>query len=488
MLLVAMVICGLAGMFLLAACGNGNGGGGGGEEPSPDPFNTSCFPLDIPSTDGGWCNIAFDGDGNLLIPNNNTNEVLSVDRITCILSTLATVPTGGSLYSIVYHPDMDEIFVGDTAGNIYAVNPSSGASTLLVNVSDFVNALVVAPEGYGSFGGQLLVATYSGALVAVDAAIASTTIVADAGSNISDMEFGSDGTLYAVMEDLGEVITIGADGLTSVVSSGFFAPDGIAVDNDGGRLFVSDWSADALYGVQISDGARTNLGPYDFDGGWYPSGLAYDGVGTLLMGTGEYYLTIRALTFGELLTNGGFESGDLTGWIYSALDGASTAGSILVIDSEEAPFSSVTVAGPSGGTYYAISSQHDPSTGALIQEFTVPADANTVTLTFDMFVLDLSSEGPIDAGGLSHNLGTANQHARVDILTDAAGAFDTGGTVVRNLYLDVDGYSPVLPYISYSFDLSGDVTAGETYQLRFAFTVTQNYLHMGIDNVSIIAK
>jgi DNA-binding beta-propeller fold protein YncE len=187
--------------------------------------------------------------------------------------------------------------VGDTSGNIYALNPSSGASTLLVDIGDYVNALAVAPEGYGSLEGQLLVAVRSGELVAVNTASAATTVVTDTGGTLSDIEFASDGTLYAVDYDYTEVITISSDGMTSTVASGFNAPDGIAVDEDGGRLLVSDCGGDTLYGVQISDGARTDLGSYDFDGGWYPSGLAFDGVETLLIATGEDHLTIQALTF-----------------------------------------------------------------------------------------------------------------------------------------------------------------------------------------------
>lgn len=198
----------------------------------------------------------------------------------------------------------------------------------------------------------------------------------------------------------------------------------------------------------------------------------------------------------ELLTNGGFETGDLTGWTKYALDGASAAGSISVVDATFVPSSSNTLgpfglfdlAGPSEGSWYAVSDQHSPSTDALVQEFSVPMGDDEITLTFDMFVLDLSGGGPSDAGVLDHGTSGPNQHARVDIISAVAGTFDTGSGVIRNLYLNTDGYVPVLPYISYSFDLSGDLTSGETYKLRFAQTNNEGNLHMGIDNVSIKSK
>ena len=289
-ILTCVLLSGLAGGFLLTACG------GGGSD--LEPFNTSCFPLAITSADRGWCNIAFDADGNLIFPNNMTDEVLFVDRLSCTLSTLTTVPAGGQLYSIVNHPGLDTIYVGDTSGNIYAGNPSSGASTLLVDIGDYVNALVVAPEGYGSFEGQLLVATPSGVLVAVNTASGATTDVADTGGTLSDLEFARDGTLYVVEHEFKEIITIAADGMTSTVASGFTSPDGIAVDEGSSRLLVSDYGDGNLYSVQMSDGAKTSLGYYNFDGGYYPSGLAFDGVETLLMATRDGdSLTIQALTF-----------------------------------------------------------------------------------------------------------------------------------------------------------------------------------------------
>jgi len=91
----------------------------------------------------------------------------------------------------------------------------------------------------------------------------------------------------------GEIITISAAGMTSVFASGFNALDGIAVDDDGGRLFVADSGDDLLYAVQISDGVRTVLDSFDFDLGWYPSGLAFDGVQNLLMATGENDLYVE---------------------------------------------------------------------------------------------------------------------------------------------------------------------------------------------------
>ena len=168
----------------------------------------------------------------------------------------------------------------------------------------------------------------------------------------------------------------------------------------------------------------------------------------------------------ELLTNGDFETCDLAGWTAAYMPGA--AGSISVLSASVAPLSGSSTAGPGEGAYYALVDQDENFAGALFQLFTVPEGDNEITLTFDMFVLDLSVDGPIDAGVIAYGGISDNQHTRVDILSAAAGTFDTGAGVIAKLYLDVDGEVPILPYISYTFDLSSDLFAGETYMLRFA--------------------
>jgi hypothetical protein len=86
-------------------------------------------------------------------------------------------------------------------------------------------------------------------------------------------------------------------------------------------------------------------------------------------------------------------------------------------------------------------------------------------LSYEMFVYDLYGMGAyVNPIGLDWNTTAEpfeNQHARVDILTDTAGPFDTDVTsVVLNLYLDVDGDgTAVVPYQSYVFDVTADLVA-----------------------------
>jgi hypothetical protein len=62
-------------------------------------------------------------------------------------------------------------------------------------------------------------------------------------------------------------------------------------------MFVADSGTDTLYQVTLPGGTRTSLGSFDFDSGYYPTGLVWDSAGgVLLMATGESSLTIRATT------------------------------------------------------------------------------------------------------------------------------------------------------------------------------------------------
>lgn len=213
----------------------------------------------------------------------------------------------------------------------------------------------------------------------------------------------------------------------------------------------------------------------------------------------------------ELLTNGGFETGDFTGWTRQSRplgtnygdpsdpNRPASAGDYFIQGNSGTPpvssyFGTQTLA-PKSGSSYAISDMTAAGTHSLLQSFTVPslAPGQSVIFSFDMYVYDFYGNGAaIDASGLDHTTGGTNQpnqHARVDLLRQSGTAFDTSGdAVVQNFYQGVDnpaGSTASPSYISYSFDLTNLVTAGETYQVRFATTDNQFVLNQGVDNVSV---
>lgn len=186
-----------------------------------------------------------------------------------------------------------------------------------------------------------------------------------------------------------------------------------------------------------------------------------------------------------LLTNGDFETGGFTGWTVTNLAGSSGSWFIDTPGTTTPVSGFATAANAVGGSFYAVTDQTGPGTHALTQSFTVAPGASSVIFSFQMFANDQSGSAPIvNAAGLTHTAG-ANQHVRVDLLTGAATAFDTGAGVLANFFLGDDAGVNPNPYTSYSFDISSLVAGGGTFQVRFAEVDNQSFYHMGVDNVAV---
>jgi hypothetical protein len=191
----------------------------------------------------------------------------------------------------------------------------------------------------------------------------------------------------------------------------------------------------------------------------------------------------------QLVNNGNFSAG-VSGWTVSNWAGGSGNWFFDTVGTTT-PFSDFQISGSNksgaaaAGTY-AVSDQLDPGAHALVQSFFVPGPAQSVILSFDMFVNSYGGHN-VSPAGLDFN-GQPNQHARVDLLLDGAGPFNTGPGVIQNFYtgIDTSAYNPNY-FTHYSFDITSLVGGGGgTFQLRFAEVDNQNYFHMGVDNVSVL--
>jgi hypothetical protein len=185
----------------------------------------------------------------------------------------------------------------------------------------------------------------------------------------------------------------------------------------------------------------------------------------------------------QLLTNPGFETGNFSGWTATSQPGGS--GTFVVLAGTSGLISGSATVGPHNGSmFYAVTDQGGPGAQALIQPFTIPGSSPAVNLSFSMFDNDYDGGPLVNAAGLDYTA-FPNQHARVDILTAAATAFDTGAGVKTNFYLGVDPHTNPNPYRNYSFDITDLVGGGGTFQLRFAQVDNEFYQNLGVDDVSI---
>ncbi len=199
----------------------------------------------------------------------------------------------------------------------------------------------------------------------------------------------------------------------------------------------------------------------------------------------------------QLITNGNFETGNLSGWTVAVQGNPSDTthqdGFYNISNGGTTPISgNPTDTNPGGGNDFAVSDSNFPDAIALLQTVVIPKNYTSLNLSYDMFVNDWSGIGPVGQSyGLDYTAGgTFNdmQFARVDLLTGGANALSTAtGDVIKNFYTGVDNASgnPPNPWVQYSFNLNG--LAAGTYQLRFAEVANNLAINMGVDNVSLVA-
>lgn len=176
----------------------------------------------------------------------------------------------------------------------------------------------------------------------------------------------------------------------------------------------------------------------------------------------------------QLITNGGFESGDFTGWTVTTNDTSPAVGDWFVTDVSASPLNGFLTNGPASGDYYAVTDSFEPGSRALTQSFVDPIGATSVVLSFDIFVND--------------EFGDSGTGGQVDLL--AGNANPLTGTPLTVLYgpsdTAVNGGVPN-PWIDITMDITADLTPGDTYQLQFLESDATGPINMGVDDVSLDA-
>jgi streptogramin lyase len=288
--IVSIVIALSIVIFMLTSCGSGGWGDlQPKKEPLP-PFNTSSLPLTV--TDGSPVfSFAFDGKGNLLFIAEIASELRSFDRSTGTVNTVATGLPGSSWRGIAYQ-DSNSIFVGAENGNIYKVDPTTGSTTTLITVSGgaYINCLAIAPTTFTPYGGQLIAASNTG-IYAIDQSLASPTVTQISnmgGSMASSLVFGSDGTLYVALEEDDKIVTMTAVGVATDFATGLSGPDGLAIDNNAGLLYVTNDKDATIKSVTIPGGTVSTFATgLSFSYGWAPTPIIVDATSNILL-VGDY--------------------------------------------------------------------------------------------------------------------------------------------------------------------------------------------------------
>ncbi|HZF81631.1 MAG TPA: PQQ-dependent sugar dehydrogenase, partial [Rubrivivax sp.] len=193
-----------------------------------------------------------------------------------------------------------------------------------------------------------------------------------------------------------------------------------------------------------------------------------------------------AVQAAPVLVNGGFESG-FAGW--TRADQAGGEGTFFLQTGTMSPLNGDAVPAPPQGNTAAMTDGFGPGSHVLYQDFL--AVVGPATVSFDLFIgnradrfatpnslrFDLTS--PIGAE-------TANQQARVDILSATADPFSVAAAdVLLTLYATNLGDPLVSGYTTISTDITALLAAraGQTLRLRFAEVDNLGPQQMGVDNV-----
>lgn len=188
-----------------------------------------------------------------------------------------------------------------------------------------------------------------------------------------------------------------------------------------------------------------------------------------------YSLHGNALAQDDPFVNGGFETGDFTGW--TVIQEVGSGGDWFVYSGRTAPFGG-SVLPPPVGNFAAITDQSNPSSQVLYQDIDVPVGFDTAC---SLIVYYENTAGVFfTASDLSYT-NFPNQQARIDIMDPAADPFDVGAGVLENLFQTNPGDTSSLNYTVINFDLSP--YAGTTVRFRAAEVDNQNPFLFSIDDV-----
>ncbi len=172
-----------------------------------------------------------------------------------------------------------------------------------------------------------------------------------------------------------------------------------------------------------------------------------------------------AASAANIITNGNFETGSLSGW-------TNVTGRFYADDNSiggttpQSGFS--TPYNANGGSTFAVGDMNGSGSEILLQSFTV--SGAPVTVSFDWFNNSYTNQSGTDLSNSQSN--------RVDILSANANAYDVGAGVIANLLLNQTSSS----WQSALFTLN---LAAGSYQLRFGASTCCYYQHFGVDNVSV---
>ena len=164
---------------------------------------------------------------------------------------------------------------------------------------------------------------------------------------------------------------------------------------------------------------------------------------------------------GELLVNGDFETGDFTGWV----NVNSGYGTWIVNDGKFDPDGPEGPTAPLSGLYSALTVQIGAGQHLLYQDFTVPMDVQSATLSWTDRIRNHAAY-----------FSSPNQEYRVEIR-------DTNNVVLETVFRTSQNDTNIIPATRRTRDVSR--YRGQTIRLAFYQQDNLGYLNVALDDVSV---
>jgi hypothetical protein len=187
-------------------------------------------------------------------------------------------------------------------------------------------------------------------------------------------------------------------------------------------------------------------------------------------------VTVKAADAASIV-NGGFETGDFSGWTTVSQGGSN--GNLFNTAGGSSPRSGFAIPGASEGTRYAVTDQGGPGSYVLFQDIFLEAGSQH-QLSFDWFA---QSAAPFFNPGTMNAFGPPNQQFRVDLVSAGFSDWFNSSSSAGVLANIVAPTASPRQWTSTSFDLSA--WTGQTVRLAFREIDNQGYFQAGVDNVKI---